>query len=715
MKIIHSLLLNLLFGLVVFIPFLLVFEHIIVVPPALQVFGRMHPLLLHFPIVLLVLAWLLACFGNRLVLPLYVAEKTVYALLFASTWSAAITVVAGLVLAQEGGYEGNGFRWHKWMGVTLFLLSILLLGYHHMIRRSTGRSRLFFKIGLSILLVVLLLTGHFGAALTHGDDYLLGPLRRDKKTLDVATAVIFPDLVYPILEAKCLGCHNAGKTKGGLVLADTASLMRGGDSGPALVKSSLEESLIIERLMLELDHEHRMPPKGKPQLSSDELALVRAWVASGADFNIPLAALPANDTIRQLAVALYPFVENVYDFPAADNDIIKSLNSPYVVIRPLAQSSPALSASFFGKTSYTSQSLQSLLPVGSQLVELTLSGMPLLADDRDVLAAFTNLRELFINDTPLDDGWCDVLSSLPELQKLSVSGTAITETGLATLLAAPALRAVYVWNTRIDTSAVEKLQQKYKHIKIERGYVDDGRTVLPLNDPIIAPLSNFFRDSLLVTLSHPVPGVELRFTTDGSEPDSVYSPIYHGPLRVSEDTYIRVKGYKSGWVSSSEAARTFHRSSHTPHSLELLTAPNPKYKARGTFTLYDRESGGDNHADGKWMGFYGEPMITVLSFDTAIDAQMVGISVKQHYGRHIYPPQQVDVWGGTDSTDAQLLARFRPELRPDAPPRRLLEIPVAEGKHKYLRIEVKPYVRIPAEYPAAGNPAWIFVDEIIVQ
>src|SRR5690606_16312165 len=189
------------------------------------------------------------------------------ALLFASTWSAAITVVAGLVLAQEGGYEGNGFRWHKWMGVTLFLLSILLLGYHHMIRRSTGRSRLFFKIGLSILLVVLLLTGHFGAALTHGDDYLLGPLRRDKKTLDVATAVIFPDLVYPILEAKCLGCHNAGKTKGGLVLADTASLMRGGDSGPALVKSSLEESLIIERLMLELDHEHRMPPKGKPQLS----------------------------------------------------------------------------------------------------------------------------------------------------------------------------------------------------------------------------------------------------------------------------------------------------------------------------------------------------------------------------------------------------------------------------------------------------------------
>src|SRR5690606_38051981 len=94
------------------------------------------------------------------------------------------------------------------------------------------------------------------------------------------------------------------------------------------------ESLIIERLLLDLDHEHRMPPKGRPQLKAEELALISAWVASGADFNIPLASLPSDDTIRRLALALYPIAEDEYDFPAADAEIVRSLNTPYRVVRP---------------------------------------------------------------------------------------------------------------------------------------------------------------------------------------------------------------------------------------------------------------------------------------------------------------------------------------------------------------------------------------------
>lgn len=716
MKIIHSLLVNLLIGLVVFILFFLVFEHTIVIPPVLQVLGRAHPLLLHFPIVMLVLAWLLACFGNRFSLPPRSAAQMVYALLFTSAWTAAITVVAGLVLAQEGGYEGSGFQWHKWMGVALCLFSVLLLIYHRRAIGVTGRYDVVFRAGLSVSLIVLVVAGHFGAALTHGDDYLFEPLRSSQqKTLDVATAVVYPDLVYPILEAKCLNCHSSSKAKGGLVLADTASLLEGGESGPALVKGSVAESLIIERLLLDLDHEHRMPPKGKPQLTSEELALINAWVASGADFNMPLAALPVDDTIRQLATALYPVAEDTYDFPAADADIVKSLNTPYRVIRPLAQTSPALSVSFFGKTFYTTQSLQALTQIDRQVVSLKLSGMPLVADDRDVLGRFSNLRELALNDTPVDDTWCGMLAKLPKLHTLSVSSTSLTEAGLATLLSAPALRTVYVWNTGIEAAAVERLRQEHGHIRIEQGYLDDGQTVLPLNDPIITPATKFFQDSLWVTLRHPVPGTTLRYTIDGSEPDSVIAPVYREPFLITDVTSIRVKGYKPGWISSREAALTFHRTSRVPDLVELLTAPNPQYSARRAHTLYDLESGGNNHADGKWLGFYGEPVGAVLSFDTAIDIRTVSISVKQDYNSHIYPPKQIDLWGGIDSAHAQLLAEFRPDLPAAAAPTQVVEVPVVGDNIRYLRVEAKPYVPIPEGYPATGNPAWIFVDEIMVR
>jgi len=720
MRSIYALLLNLLLGLNVFILFFLFFESRIAVPTALQVFGRAHPLFLHFPIVLLVLAWLLGCFGHRLDIQRTVADRLVHALLLASAWSAAITVVAGLLLSKEGGYEGSGFFWHKWTGIALCFLSTVLLWYHQRARGRAGGYRRVFLAGLTLSLMVLLMAGHFGAGLTHGEDYLFEPLRRGKqKVLDVETAIVFQNLVYPILEAKCLGCHSSSKAKGGLVLADTASMLKGGEGGPALVRGSVEESLLIERLLLDLDHEHRMPPKGKPQLTPEELALINAWVASGADFNIPLSALPSDDTIRRLAVAVYgPPAEAVYDFPPADAATIAKLNTPYRVVSPVAHASPALAASFYGRASYTKQSLEELAAaVGKQVVSLTLSGMPLSAGDREALQAFSNLRELLLNDTPVDDTWGKALAALPELRAVSLSSTGITEAGLAELLSAPALRTVYVWNTDIGADALEKLGQQYRNVHIERGYVDDGSTVLPLNDPRIAPANDFFRDSVQVVLSHPVSGVELRYTLDGSEPDSARSEIYKEPLTLRSDAVVRVRGYKEGWHSSREISRTFHRSGYEADRVFLLNRPNPRYRGREATALTDMESGGGNHADGKWLGYHGERMAATMHFGAGIRVDTVGISVKQDYRSHIYPPEWVEIWGGADSASARLLSRFRPELyNPDeATPRRMVTIPVKGTDMRYVRVEAAPFVPIPKGYPAEGNPAWIFLDEIIVR
>ncbi|WP_257669886.1 c-type cytochrome domain-containing protein [Parapedobacter tibetensis] len=718
MKSIQSLLLNLLIGLNVFILFFLLFESRIVVPVAFQLVGRMHPLLLHFPIVLLVLAWLLACFGNRLNLQQAITWRFVHAMLFASAWSAAITVVAGLLLSKEGGYEGNGFLWHKWMGVALCFMVTALLWYHWQMRNKESKYDRTFLAGLNLSLVALILVGHFGASLTHGEDYLLEPLRRnEQKTLNVETAVVFPDLVYPILQAKCLGCHSKNKAKGGLILADTSAVLKGGENGPLLVKGSAEESLIIQRLLLDLDHEHRMPPKGKPQLTPEELALIKAWVISGADFNRPLSAMPLDDTLYHLAEAVYgPAAKESYDFPAADAKTIAALNTPYRTVKPLSHASPALAVGFYGKAFYTKQSLQELSPINRQIVSLTLSGMPLSAEDRETLASFVNLRELILNNTPVDDTWGELLGQLLKLHKISLSSTSITETGLTRLLSAPDLRTVYVWNTGIGADVLERLQQEHQEVRIERGYVDDGNVVLPLNEPLITPASGFFRDEVQIALSHPIPGVELRYTVDGSEPDSLHSMVYDTPYRVKSAVDIKVKAYKTGWLSSSKVVRSFHRSGYTPHQVSLMDRPHPQYRGRETLTLFDLESGGSNHADGKWLGFHGQRMGTSMYFDTDIRIDTVGVSVKQDYRSHIYPPKTIEIWGGADSVSARLLGRFHPELlkQDQVLPRRMIHAAFDGKTVSYLRVTAEPFGSIPDGYPGGGHPSWIFVDEIII-
>jgi len=715
MRNLHAWLHNVLFGLNVFIVVLLVFESRIVVPPTLQVVGRMHPLLLHFPIVLLVLAWLLATFGKRLAFPWPALHRMVYLLLFASAWSAAISVLAGLLLANEDSYAGNNFLWHKWTGVAVGLLSALLLWMHGQ-SAARERYRPMYLVGLSCAVATLLIAGHFGASLTHGSGYLLEPLRRDgeRSQLDLETAIVYDDLIYPILQAKCLGCHDENKSRGGLVLSDTASILRGGESGPALTRGAESESLVIARLLLDLDHEHRMPPKEKPQLTSEELALVQAWVHAGADFTLPFAALPVGDTIRYLAEAAYgPPAREQYDFPAADVAVVESLNTPYRSLRPLAEGSPALGASFFGKAIYTSEDLQQLSAVATQVVSLNLSGMPLTDTDAEILRTFVNLRELVLNDTPIDDTWGTVLASLPTLRRVSVAGTRFTGAGLSDMLQSTSIRAVYVWNTSIDIAVLEPIQQQHQAVHIEAGYVDDGSVVLPLNRPTIEPANGFFRQQTQISFNHPVSGVELRYTLDGSSPDSS-SALYEGPFTVAEATEIKVKAFKSGWLASDEVVRSFYKSECAPQGVSLAFRPHPRYRGREATALFDLVSGGDNHADGKWLGFHGQDMDASIQLGTPTRVDTIGIHVKQDYGAHIYPPQFIEVWAGEDSASVVLHAEVTPTLfEPGrAASRRLIPIGVSGDGIGYIRLVAKPVASIPDGYPGATHPAWIFVDEV---
>ena len=75
-------------------------------------------------------------------------------------------------------------------------------------------------------LIVLLIAGDAGAAITHGDDFLLAPVYKGKvkEKVPLDEAVVYRDMVQPVLEAKCMSCHNSNKAKGGLVMTSPTLL-----------------------------------------------------------------------------------------------------------------------------------------------------------------------------------------------------------------------------------------------------------------------------------------------------------------------------------------------------------------------------------------------------------------------------------------------------------------------------------------------------------
>ncbi len=108
-------------------------------------------------------------------------------------------------------------------------------------------------------------------------------------------AAFFASKVRPVLEANCFQCHShkGGKNKGHLMVDSLGALLKGGDSGPALVLGSPDTSLLLKAIGY-ADDELKMPPKGK--LASDQIAQIRDWIKMGA----PWPGSSSEKTVRSV-------------------------------------------------------------------------------------------------------------------------------------------------------------------------------------------------------------------------------------------------------------------------------------------------------------------------------------------------------------------------------------------------------------------------------
>src|SRR5262249_46456228 len=96
-----------------------------------------------------------------------------------------------------------------------------------------------------------------------------------------ADVEFFEKKIRPVLAEHCYKCHSAAvkKPKGGLLVDSRATLLKGGDNGPAVVPGDAAKSLLLKAVSYK-DTDLQMPPKGK--LPDAVLADMAAWVGRGA-------------------------------------------------------------------------------------------------------------------------------------------------------------------------------------------------------------------------------------------------------------------------------------------------------------------------------------------------------------------------------------------------------------------------------------------------
>lgn len=275
--------------------------------PWIEVFGRLHPMVLHLPIGLLTGLALVEA-AQRLARKPPVSRAATGVLAWAAAGSALLTAASGLVLSYEPGYGGPGLTWHLALGVSLAICCVVVAVLHGGVRPRPGYLGL-----LALTLVLMLPTGHFGASMTHGENFLFAPLahpqarapgreppggaeagaetrghaanrpRQDQGAASAPASDVeraFELEIAPIFSDRCASCHGTDKRKGGLSLRSLATLLQGGEDGPVIVPGRPDESELLRRIRLPLDDFDHMPPEEQPQLSPGEIAQIEAWVAS---------------------------------------------------------------------------------------------------------------------------------------------------------------------------------------------------------------------------------------------------------------------------------------------------------------------------------------------------------------------------------------------------------------------------------------------------
>ncbi len=671
--------------------------------------GRLHLIVLHLPIGILLLAFMLEIYA-RWQKPLW--WPVVRVCLGLGAGFAVFSAVFGYILSLEGGYDPTLLQQHQWLGIGAAALSCLSFLLY---QKPVG----FWFLGATVL--VLMAAGHQGGSLTHGSDFLWSKpesaAANNENTLIArpdSNANAYTALVLPILKSKCMRCHRSDKRKGGLSMESIATMLEGGKHGAALKPGQDAQSLMLQRIALPISAEDHMPPKGSTQITEAEIAILRAWIAKGASENTRVWEVTPPDFFKAEVTPPNPVWDMKAPLPTAKN--LQKLVDLGIRADKLGENSPFLSISIPVDAKLDETKIKALLPLAQQIVALDVAGSRFTDALAVYLAQFPNLIRLNLARTPVHDAALNNLKLCKNLEYLNLTETEISDAGLQMLENKSLLQHIYVWKTAVTPNGINVLQQKYPKLHIEGGAPYDDSSLLALRAPKILYAHNFFKDTVHVALDFPLKTVGLYYTLNQASP-TTQSARYLNPLVLNETTTLKAIAAKEGWLPSLVAEVSFIKRSKTPQNVVLLKAPSPKYPALGAASLSDGKisdvQGGDT-----WLGYQGDNLSAILDFGSVQSCSNAYIHCFENNAPWIFMPRSISVWASQDGKRYQPCGnRILPANKSMGNPNvQLLAVPFNQPiQARYFKILVENLGKNPAWHPNKGEPCWIFVDEVILE
>ena len=231
--------------------------------------------------------------------------------------------------------------------------------------------------------------------------------------------------------------------------------------------------------------------------------------------------------------------------------------------------------------------------------------------------------------------------------------------------------------------------------------------------PTINANSDTFFDSLMVSMSHPVEGVEIYYTMDTTDPRE-NGQLFEQPLCLKENTHIRAAAKDGDRWSLPIDAQYYLVDAR--HSVKLENMYNEQYEAGGLKALIDHQRGGENFRTGSWQGYYGVDLIATIDLGVAKRINRLAGSFLQEIYSWIWMPTEVEYFLSNDGQNFWSVSRVVNQVPQDADGAFIQEMEVRPRTNaRYVKMVAKTIGTCPEGHVGAGQKAWIFCDELVIE
>lgn len=419
--------------------------------------GRLHPLLVHLPIGILIFGMLLVFWPKKSLTSFNPVIRLAFLI---GGISATVAGISGYMQYRFEGYAWDTVQNHLIAGILSAVGSFYLFS-------QVKDNRVFnlkIKIQIIILFLAVTVTGHLGGNISRGDTYLIEVLPAEiqawtgqevapPEPLEIPEQgweelAFYGDVIQPILNQNCKSCHNPKNLKGALNLTSFEDLRKGGENGIVIQSGNPQLSVLYAHMTLPLEDEDHMPPREKRQPAKEEIELIRAWINSGAAQNTTLAQARIDKKLvepffHQTEIPFYPLTE----VPMPSLDTLAKLQKAGFFAEHLQQGTAWLKISCINFPRFEDKDWKTLASSQSQIAYLDLSGTQVTDQILESISTLPHLTVLKLNQTAIDGTQLQALQACKNLKLLYLNGTGVGMEKLSTLDQHLSLEKVFAFQT----------------------------------------------------------------------------------------------------------------------------------------------------------------------------------------------------------------------------------------------------------------------------